>query len=64
MTVEEPVLSQSVIEPAFDAQLTINLTKEFEKALENYRAVALNIKWKEFPEVKQYVKDEIHPRTS
>jgi len=53
-----------VIDTAFDAQLTINLTQEFEKALENYRAVALNIKWKEFPEVKQYVKDEIHPRTS
>jgi len=29
--------------------------------LENYRAVALHIKWKEFPEVKQYLKDENPP---
>ena len=43
-----------MIDAAFDAQLTINLTAEFEKALKNYtlRTVALNIKWKEFPEVK------------
>jgi len=41
-----------VIDAAFDAQLTINHTEEFEKALKNYKAVALNIKWKEFPKVK------------
>jgi len=52
-----------VIDTAFDAQLTINLTEEFEKALKNYRAVALNIKWKEFAAVKQYLKDEMLPPT-
>jgi len=36
---EEPVLSQSAIDAAFDAQLTIDLTVEFEKALKNYRQV-------------------------
>jgi len=36
---EEPVLSQSAIDAASDAQLTINLTLEFEKALKNYRYV-------------------------
>jgi len=30
---------QSAIDAAFDAQLTINLTVEFEKALKNYRQV-------------------------
>ena len=35
--------------------MTINITEEFEKALKNCRAVALNINWKEFPEVKQYL---------
>jgi len=58
-TVEEPVLSQSVIDAALDAQLTINLTSEFEEALKKYRTVTLNFKWKEFPEVKQYLKDEM-----
>jgi len=59
------VLSQSVIDTAFDAQLTINLMAEFEKALKNYtlRTVTLNIKWKEFPEVKQCLKDEMLPDT-
>ena len=60
---QRAVLSQSVIEAAFDAQLTINLTEEFEKALKNYRAVALNIKWKEFLEVKLCLKDEMFPPT-
>jgi len=38
---EEPVLSQSAIDAAFDAQLTIDLTVEFEprKAFKNYRQV-------------------------
>ena len=36
---EELVLSQSMIDAAVDAQLTINLTVEFEKALKNYRQV-------------------------
>jgi len=40
----EPVLAQSLIDAAFDAQLTINFTIEFEKSLKNYREVALNIK--------------------
>ena len=52
-----------MIDAAFDAHLTINLTEEFEKALKNYRSVSLNIKWKEFPEVKQYLKDEMLPDT-
>jgi len=49
--VEEPIFSQSVIDMAFDAQLTINLMVEFEEVFAS-RAVALNINWKEFPEVK------------
>jgi len=59
-----------VIDAAFDVQLTINLTAEFEKALKNYRALnikwkefALNNQWKEFPEVKRYLKDEMLPDT-
>jgi len=36
---EEPVVSQFAIDAAFDAQLTINLMVEFEKALKNYRQV-------------------------
>jgi len=62
-TFEEPIFSQSVIEVAFDAQLTINLTEEFEKVLENYGTVALNIKYKGFHEVKQYLKDKMFPPT-
>jgi len=36
---EDPVLSQSAIDAAIDAQLTINLMVKFEKALKNYRQV-------------------------
>jgi len=43
--------------------LTINLTTEFEKALKNYRQVALTIKWNELAEVKKYLKDEMLPDT-
>ena len=34
---------------------------DFEKALKNYRQVALTIKWNELAEVKQYLKDEMLP---
>jgi len=43
------------------ATVWINLTEEFEKVLKNCRAVVLTFKWNVFPEVKQYLKDEMLP---
>jgi len=37
---------------------------EFEKALKNYRQVALTIKWNEWAEVKHYLKDDMLPDTN